>query len=347
MGKVLTKEEIAVFRKEHSSKQIVFTNGCFDILHAGHVDYLQKAAGLGDVLVVGLNSDESVRRLKGASRPINNQHDRAKILCSLECVDYVAVFDEDTPLELIKILAPDVLVKGGDYKPEEVIGRKEVEKNGGKLVLLPFIDGKSTTKTLASLEKLQNQAQENLIRTRITESIAVKQQLLNNQPLLVTISSLADKMRKCLLSSKGKLVICGNGGSASDALHFAGEIIGRFQRERTAWPAVVLNADVADYGYDQVFARQAEAHIKKDDIFIGISTSGNSENVLKAAEVAKTRGTITVALLGRNGGKIAKIVDFPVIVPCSVTARIQEAHICLIHILCELVETPLTLLADI
>lgn len=354
MGKVLTKEEIAVFRKEHSSKQIVFTNGCFDILHAGHVDYLQKAAELGDVLIVGLNSDESVRRLKGASRPINNQHDRAKILCSLECVDYVAVFDEDTPLELIKILVPDVLVKGGDYKPEEVIGRKEVEKNGGKLVLLPFIDGKSTTKTLASLEKLQNQAQENLIRTRITESIAVKQQLLNNQPLLVTISSLADKMRKCLLSSKGKLVICGNGGSASDALHFAGEIIGRFQRERTAWPAVVLNADVAtmtavanDYGYDQVFARQAEAHIKKDDIFIGISTSGNSENVLKAAEVAKTRGTITVALLGRNGGKIAKIVDFPVIVPCSVTARIQEAHICLIHILCELVETPLTLLADI
>lgn len=349
MCKILTKEHIAIFKNEHSREKIVFTNGCFDILHVGHVDYLQKAAKLGDLLVIGLNSDASVRRLKGASRPINNQNDRAEVLSALGCVDYVAIFDEDTPLNLIKTLAPNVLVKGDDYKPEEVVGKAEVETRGGKLVLLPFVEGKSTTSVLNSLKVVQDE----LIKQRIQESIAVKQQLLDNNKLLMTLSSLADAIRECLLNTGGKLILCGNGGSASDALHFAGEIIGRFQRDRTAWPAIVLNSDVAtmtavanDYGFENVFARQVEAHVKSGDIFIGISTSGNSENVLRAINTAKSRGITTAALLGRDGGKIAPIVDFPVIVSCNVTARIQEVHICLIHILCELVETSLVSILD-
>ena len=348
LNKLLTEEEVSLFSDKHKDEKVVFTNGCFDILHAGHVDYLQKAADLGDVLIVGLNSDSSVRRLKGDSRPINNQEDRAKVLCSLSFVDYVVIFDEDTPLHLIETIKPNVLVKGGDYKPEEVVGRKEVENNGGKLKLIPFVDGKSTTNTVAALKEIQNE----LIKTRIKDSISVKKQLLSNRPLLVTVSALADKIRECIKSG-GKVVLCGNGGSASDALHFAGEIVGRYQRERQAWPAVVLNADVAtmtavsnDYGYSEVFARQAEAHVNKDDIFIGISTSGNSENVAKAIEVAKRKGAITSALLGRDGGKIAKDVDYPIIIPCNITARVQEIHICIIHILCELVETPLVMLTD-
>lgn len=183
-----------------------------------------------------------------------------------------------------------------------------------------------------------------IIRERIQDSIEVKRGLLTNEKLLQTVSDLADAIANCIKNG-GKVVLCGNGGSASDALHFAGEIVGRFQKERSAWPAVVLNADVAtmtaianDYGYDNVFARQAEGHVKPGDVFIGISTSGNSENVRRAAVVAKEKGAKTAALLGKDGGKIGKLVDYPVIVPSMVTARVQESHIMIIHIICELLE---------
>lgn len=187
-----------------------------------------------------------------------------------------------------------------------------------------------------------------IIKQRIQDSIDVKTALLSNDMLLNTLSALADEIVYCIKNG-GKLVICGNGGSASDALHFAGEVVGRFVKERKAWPAVVLNADVAtmtaianDYGYDDVFARQAEGHVKPDDIFIGISTSGNSENVYRAVLKAQEIGAKTVCLVGKDGGKIGKSVDFAIIVPCNVTARVQEAHINIIHILCEISEAKLS-----
>ena len=125
-------------------KKIVFTNGCFDILHAGHVKYLEEAKSYGDVLVLGLNSDASVRRLKGESRPINSQDDRAVVLAALEAIDFVVVFDEDTPYELIKLVKPDILVKGGDYEGKEVVGRDIAKETR----LVQFVEGKSTTKII-------------------------------------------------------------------------------------------------------------------------------------------------------------------------------------------------------
>lgn len=187
-----------------------------------------------------------------------------------------------------------------------------------------------------------------LIKKRINDSIEVKKNILTNDELVEKVNDLSHEITK-VVKNGAKIVICGNGGSASDALHFAGEIVGRFQKERSAWPAVVLNADVAtmtaignDYGYDEVFSRQAEAHVNSGDIFIGISTSGNSENVYRAAKVAKAKGAKTAAFLGKDGGKIGKNVDYPIIVPCMVTARVQECHIMLIHIICEIVENMLT-----
>ena len=187
-----------------------------------------------------------------------------------------------------------------------------------------------------------------IIKQRINDSVAVKQELLNNINLLETVSQLADAIKDCI-SKGGNLVICGYGGSASDALHFAGEIVGRFIKERKAWPVVVLNADVAtltaianDYGYNDVFARQAEAHVKPEDIFIGISTSGNSENVHRAVQKSKEIGAKTACLAGKDGGKIAAEVNYPIVVPCSVTARVQECHITIIHILCEIAEEKLS-----
>ena len=186
-----------------------------------------------------------------------------------------------------------------------------------------------------------------LMKQRIKESIEIKKSLLDNKELLNILENLTNEIVEAIRSGH-KLVLCGNGGSASDALHFAGEIVGRFVRERDAWPAVVLNADVAtltaignDYGYDDVFARQAQGHCQEGDIFIGISTSGNSENVLRAVNVAQSKGCKTAALLGKDGGKIGKIVDYPLIVPCNTTARVQESHILLIHIMCELAEKAL------
>ncbi len=188
---------------------------------------------------------------------------------------------------------------------------------------------------------------ENIIRKRIQDSINVKQDVLISEDLLEIIGVLSEVMT-CCIEDGGKLILCGNGGSASDALHFAGEIIGRFQKERVPWPALALNADVAaitaianDYGFDNVFARQIEGHATNRDIFIGISTSGNSENVYRGAKAAQKAGVKTAALLGMDGGKIGKIVDYPMIVPSTVTARIQECHILLIHILCELIENNL------
>lgn len=125
--------------------KVVFTNGCFDILHRGHVEYLAKAADMGDVLVVGLNTDASVTRLKGEGRPVNNEEARALVLASLNFVDAVVLFDEDTPYELIKAVRPDVLVKGADYKPEEIVGHDVVTSYGGTVATIPLVEGYSTT----------------------------------------------------------------------------------------------------------------------------------------------------------------------------------------------------------
>jgi len=140
-SKIKTKEEITSILKNFRDKKIVFTNGCFDILHIGHVKYLEVTKSFGDMLIVGLNSDESVRRLKGKNRPINSGDDRAYVLSALESVSFVVEFIEDTPLELIKAIKPDVLVKGGDYKDKEVVG-SDIAK---EVKLVDFIDGKSTT----------------------------------------------------------------------------------------------------------------------------------------------------------------------------------------------------------
>lgn len=134
-------------------RKVVFTNGCFDILHRGHVSYLNEAKSQGDLLVVGLNSDSSVKRLKGKSRPINTEQDRKYVLENLKCIDFVFIFEEDTPYDLIKKIRPDILVKGGDWKPEDIVGSDIVLKDGGEVRSLQFIDGLSTTNIIKKIQK--------------------------------------------------------------------------------------------------------------------------------------------------------------------------------------------------
>jgi rfaE bifunctional protein nucleotidyltransferase chain/domain len=148
----MISEKLKIFLRENAGKKIVFTNGCFDILHKGHVTYLQEARRLGDLLVVGLNSDASVKRLKGSERPINNELDRAYVLSSLRCVDFVEIFTEDTPLNLIKNIMPNILVKGGDWQIDQIVGAKEVLESGGEVLSLQFVDGYSTTSIIKKIQ---------------------------------------------------------------------------------------------------------------------------------------------------------------------------------------------------
>jgi D-glycero-beta-D-manno-heptose 1-phosphate adenylyltransferase len=152
--KIYSREELvkAVARWRLLSKKIVFTNGCFDILHAGHISSLSEAAKEADILIVGLNTDNSTKRLKGEGRPVTDENSRALIMASLAIVDAVTLFDEDTPLELIKAILPDVLVKGGDYTQDQIVGAKEVIAFGGIIVINPIIEGFSTT---TIIEKMQ------------------------------------------------------------------------------------------------------------------------------------------------------------------------------------------------
>ncbi len=150
IDRLITERE----RLRREGKRLVFTNGCFDLLHPGHVRYLSQARSLGDALVVALNSDRSVRALKGEGRPILNQQERAEVIAALEAVDYVTIFDEETPRELIAAVLPDVLVKGGDWSLDEIVGREEVEAAGGQVLSIPYIEGSSTSEIIERIKTL-------------------------------------------------------------------------------------------------------------------------------------------------------------------------------------------------
>ena len=153
MKPIYTRAEILTIRKQlkEEKKKVVFTNGCFDVLHAGHVDYLNKTKAAGDVLILGLNSDASVKRIKGEKRPIVCEEERAFILSNLKAVDYVTLFEEDTPQEIIGELIPDILVKGADWAIDKIVGRDIVEANGGEVKTISFVTDQSTTNIIQTI----------------------------------------------------------------------------------------------------------------------------------------------------------------------------------------------------
>ena len=154
--KLKTPKELKniISRLKRQGKRVAFTNGCFDILHYGHANYLQKAKGLTDVLVVAVNSDRSVKRIKGKGRPIINLKDRMRNVSALESVDFVTYFSQDTPLDLIKLLKPDILVKGGDWSKNKIVGRDIVKSYGGRLITLPYVSGQSSSKIIKTIGKI-------------------------------------------------------------------------------------------------------------------------------------------------------------------------------------------------
>ena len=154
--KILNRYEFVQYiqKCQAEGKKVVFTNGCFDLLHFGHVDYLEKAKALGDILVLGLNTDDSIKRLKGSQRPVNREYDRARVMAALQSIDAVTLFDDDTPLSLITDAKPDVLVKGSDYEIKDIVGADEVIANGGSVETIDFVDGYSTSSMIDKIKTI-------------------------------------------------------------------------------------------------------------------------------------------------------------------------------------------------
>ncbi len=328
----------------------VFTNGCFDVLHPGHIDLLARARALGSRLVVGINSDESVRRIKGPDRPIFTQDQRRAMLLALASVDEVHIFEELTPERLIKDLKPHVLVKGGDWPVTEIIGADLVIESGGEVHSLPLVDGFSSSDVISRLSKNGGAVPQ-------TESVGIITGSLDEHSDVVRRTSdlIHGEIEKCgrliaeTVQNGNKVLICGNGGSAADAQHIAAELAGRFEKERSAYAGIALTTDTSaltaisnDYGFERVFARQVEALAREGDLIIAISTSGVSPNIIAAVMEARRRGCKVIGMTGASGKKLAALSDLCIMVPSERTARIQELHITIAHIWCEMIDDSIT-----
>lgn len=329
-------------------EKIVFTNGCFDIIHPGHIDLLERARRLGTRLIVGINSDRSVRSIKGENRPFIGESDRAAILMGLKPVDEVRIFDELTPETLIAEIRPDVLVKGGDWAEEEIVGAEFVKAHGGVVFSLPLKEGFSSSSIVQNIRKVDTEASRDDLREDNPARKSLKQHLEVFQKVIIENSDAIEECAALILETfkrGGKILICGNGGSAADAQHLAAEFVGRYETERIALPAIALTTDTSaitalanDYSFEKIFARQVEALAGEGDCLIAISTSGNSPNVISAVMSARNRGCKVIGLTGAKGKKLAGLCDSSIVVPSERTARIQEAHITIAHIWCEIVD---------
>ncbi len=331
---------------------VVFTNGCFDIIHPGHIDLLGRAREFGTKLIVGINSDSSVRRIKGSPRPYFAQEDRAAVLRSLRSVDEVRIFDESTPERLIGEIKPDVLIKGGDWQIGEIIGADFVRSYGGRVLSIPLKDGYSST---AVVEKIKQNREEKPAVERGEQTGLIEKSLAAQ---IETVEKMLDReignIERCAniiyetFENGNKILLCGNGGSAADAQHIAAEFVGRFETERKALPAIALTTDTSaltalanDYNFERVFSRQVEALARPGDLLIAISTSGNSPNVSAAVMTARRIGCRTLGLTGVAGKKLASLCDDAILVPAERTARVQESHILIAHVWCEIIDAKL------
>jgi D-sedoheptulose 7-phosphate isomerase len=326
---------------------MVFTNGCFDLLHPGHVDLLRRARELGDRLVVGINSDRSVRAIKGPHRPLQSEQQRAAVLAAIRYVDEVIIFDESTPARLIEEIKPDILVKGGDWPVEQIVGADSVLRRGGNAVSLPLLPGFSTTSMIERLRQADRadapgSTGSDGALAGLAESIVVKQRLLQE---CADAIECAGRLLVQALRGGNKVLLFGNGGSAADAQHMAAEIIGGHGVQGGGLPAIALTADSSvltavanDNGFEAMFARQVEALAQPGDVAIGISTSGNSVNVINGIMAARSSGCKTIGLTGAGGRRLAGLCDIAVLAPSTSTARIQECHITICHLWSELVD---------
>jgi D-sedoheptulose 7-phosphate isomerase len=329
---------------------VVSTNGCFDLLHPGHVRLLQEARAMGDLLVVGLNGDASVRRLKGRTRPLLPQAARAEMLTALAAVDHVGIFDDPTPVRLLERLRPAIHCKGGDYAPEDLPEREPIERYGGMIRIVPRVPGFATSTLVDNISSRSTPEPAGERRGTAADPFC-----LQAAELLFTVAhqlapAIADEGRHLaqVLERGGTIMCCGNGGSAGDAQHLAAELVGRFAMVRPGLRAIALCADSSvvtsianDFGYEKLFSRQVEALGRPGDALVLISTSGNSPNLLEAAQAARRIGITTVGLTGADGGRLNRYLDRCLYIPSRDTPAVQQGHRAVLHAWCGAIEQAL------
>lgn len=347
-------EELLTWRRmlHDSKKSLVTTNGCFDLLHAGHIQFLQAARALGDALVIGLNDDESTSRLKGPGRPFLPAVERAAMLAALRCVDHVVIFGGLLPLDFIELIKPDLHIKGGDYCAEKLPETETVQRNGGKVQILP-LHGDWSTSALVHRLKTASESQAENARGGQSDGIpAVIESLLAGSNILrQTAYQLGEQIQRAadlligVLKAGHKILVCGNGGSAADAQHFAAELVVRYLHDRQALPALALTTDTSiltavsnDTAFERAFARQVLAFGQPGDLLIALSTSGTSQNVLQAIEAASERGIPVIGFTGAKTSPMHSMVDLCLAIPSQYTPHIQQAHMAILHILCDKIE---------
>lgn len=331
-------------------KKIVTTNGCFDLLHVGHVRFLSQVRTLGDVLIVGINSDRAVRYLKGSGRPILSETDRAIMLSGLKFVNHVIVFDDTLPNEFLNFVKPDVHCKGGDYAANSLPESATVNKYGGRVCILPIISGYSTSQMVQKVISSFDDYKDNHVEPFVAEEMGnyllqsgnlLRQLAYEAQKSIITIAGLMVST----LRSGNKIMFCGNGGSAADAGHFASELVGRFGLRHIPLSAVSLSSDISvitgianDYSFNEIFSRQVIAIGNRGDLLFAISTSGESKNVIKAVEVAHELGILVVGLTGNKESSLKKLTDYQICIPSQNTALIQQGYLAVFHAICYLIE---------
>ena len=344
--------ETLATRYRTEGKRIVTTNGCFDLLHPGHIAFLTEAKAQGDVLFVALNNDDSVRRLKGAGRPILPLLDRIAMLEGLKPVDHVVVFDEDIPIDVLARIRPAVHCKAADYDPDTLPEAEVVRAGGGEVRILSIEPGYSTSRLFEQILVSARATQSGGISTdgsaesQIFDHLFLSANTLRQTAyrLSAEIATVAQQISNALAHGH-KVLLCGNGGSAADAQHVAGELVVRYLRDRQPFPAIALSTDSSiltaagnDYGYEYIFSRSVEALGQPGDILLAISTSGQSPNILNAIQAAKERAMTTIGLTGSAQSPLANAVDFCLAVSSDFTPIIQQAHMAMLHVICDLVE---------
>jgi rfaE bifunctional protein nucleotidyltransferase chain/domain len=295
---------------------LVFTNGCFDLLHPGHVDFLARARALGDRLVVGLNSDASVRAIKGAGRPFLTQDDRASMLRSLRCVDDVVIFDEPTPARLIAELKPDVLVKGGDWAPEEIVGADAVRRHGGRVVSLPLRPGYSTT----------------ALSERIGAAGGARAGAGGGE----TPGGL-DECRDAIRAAGGVLgaatrsgarALCVGDGDADGVTRYvAARLTASLHEGRLAGTAVAVSAEN--------LAATLGGPRPTSDVVVALSAGPPSPALTGAVMTARERGCAVIGVTGVGGRRLAALCDYPVVVPGD-GAAVIDAQVAVTRVLCDM-----------
>ena len=304
----------------------VFTNGCFEILHLGHLHLLRKAKSLSDELIVGLNSDKSFEKLRGR-KPFRNQVDREVMLLHTKYVNDVIIFDEERPDNLIKKLRPDIIVKGGDWEGKLEIEKELVKEWGGKVIAIPRLSDYSTTNIISDIQK--SCFPENEYMKLHCETIKKLEEKYKN-----TIKEIIDVIFKSFKRG-GKLVICGNGGSAADAIHLAGEFM------CIGLPAIALTENISavtsmgnDVSYEYIFHNLLIPFLDRKDVLLLLSTSGKSKNILRAALEGQRVKCKTITFTGQNPSPI--LVDnssYTIQIPSTITEIVQEVYFMINHMI--------------